>query len=519
MPLVVLTAEDAMAHTRGPASRWPRSAEQQAGRLSPLAQPQVTPSFRLDKNDLIFTIGSCFARNIEKQLAIEGFNVAATKFEPPADLGVRGDPGALLNRYVVHAIGNELRWGLGHGKPFRPKYYLRFGEQWYDPHMHPAILPGSLEAVQARRDAIGRYMRRAAEASVFVITLGLAEAWFDVHTGIYLNGVVPNLIRKRQPERFQFHILDYEQVLAQLRAIHRLIKAYGRADAKTIITVSPVALNTTFGGGDALVANSYSKAVQRAAVEAFVTSHADVDYFPSYESVMLSDRARVWREDQAHPSDEIVRLNVLRMIEAYTAGPAQAANAAKGRHELAIEAFGLTKHAKTAAAAGDADGARTQFLAARNLAPGEALIALAFGEFLLDVADFDAARVQFKAAARLGGGRYGAYYQLAKAFRGLHRFGDALGACRSALTFEPTRPGLLFLCADLLGRLKRYEEAVEFAERCAALEPEDERFRDLLRRLRAKLEAPKPIVPETLRTLRQRLSPARARRAPSKPAG
>src|SRR5206468_12443076 len=95
--------------------------------------------------------------------------------------------------------------------------------------------------------------------------------------------------------------------------------ARGHPDLRMLVTVSPVAMSTTFTGGEVLVANSYSKAVQRAAVEAFVRRHDNVDYFPSFESVMLSDRRQAWRDDQAHASDAIVRLNVLRMIEAYAA--------------------------------------------------------------------------------------------------------------------------------------------------------------------------------------------------------
>ena len=488
MPLIVLPAEEAIARTRSAVARWPRSVEQQAGRLSPLARPALSPSFTISRTDLIFTIGSCFARNIEKQLIIEGFEVAAACFDPPDEPGVRGDPASLLNRYVIHSIANELHWGMGDGPPFRREYLANVADRWFDPHMHPAIRPGALEAVEARRESLGRYMALAAQASIFIITLGLAEAWFDVENGLYLNGVIPDVIRKDQPDRFQFHVLDYTDILEQLEAIYRLIKTRGRPDAKLLLTVSPVALNTTFRGGDALIANTYSKSVQRAAVDAFVTTHADVDYFPSYESVVLSDRSRVWRDDQAHPSDEIVRLNVLRMIEAYACAPAPRADSAKDRHDQALDAFGLLSVAKTAAAAGDIKVASRAFRSARQAGPSEALIALEYGQFLLGEGAFDGARQQFKAAVRLGGARYGGHYQLAKAFRGLGRFEDALRSCEAALKYEPTRTGVLYLSADLLGRLGRYPEAVALAERCVSLEPATERFAALLKRLRERAQ-------------------------------
>jgi len=42
-----------------------------------------------------------------------------------------------------------------------------------------------------------------------------------------------------------------------------------------------------------------------------------VDYFPSYESVTLSDRSLAWRDDLIHVKPEIVATNVGRMAAAY----------------------------------------------------------------------------------------------------------------------------------------------------------------------------------------------------------
>ena len=77
MPLLVVPASDAFKRVRHKDSRWPRTAEAQAERLMPLAQPKFWPSFHINRSELIFTIGSCFARNIEKQLITEGYRVAA----------------------------------------------------------------------------------------------------------------------------------------------------------------------------------------------------------------------------------------------------------------------------------------------------------------------------------------------------------------------------------------------------------------------------------------------------------
>jgi hypothetical protein len=74
-----------------------------------------------------------------------------------------------------------------------------------------------------------------------------------------------------------------------------------------LVTVSPVPLLITFRDMDVLVANAYSKSVQRAALDEFVLGKEGVDYFPSYEFVTLSNPAAAWsRGDYRHVSSDVV---------------------------------------------------------------------------------------------------------------------------------------------------------------------------------------------------------------------
>ncbi len=482
MPLLVLSAAEAFKQIRRTYSRWPRTPESQAERLMPLAQPGFWPSFTIDKREPIFTVGSCFARNIEKQLIHEGYNVAARDWRPPEDTGFRADPDALLNRYVIWSIANELKWGFGHGKPFKRKALLHVGkDRWFDPHLHPLVSPGPLEAVETRRAAINAYMRMAAEARVIIMTLGLAEAWFDTLTGYYLNGVLPTRVREIYGDRFQFHLLDYDQIVQGLNFIHQLLTRYGRPDFKMLVTVSPVAMNTTFTGGEVLVANTYSKAVQRAAVEAFVRSHDNVDYFPSYESVILSDRRRAWRDDQAHASDEIVRLNVLRMIEAYADRDGAETSDQASR---ATQAFALVQAAREAAGLDAPDETIAAYRAAVAIAPEEGLILLEFGRFLHEQKAFDEAAEVVLAATGKGAGRYGGFYNLAQIYSAAKRYDDAWTALAKAREFQPTRLGVLDLSANVARRLGRLDEALAFAEKHLAMEPASETSKARLEALR-----------------------------------
>ncbi|WP_203531257.1 GSCFA domain-containing protein [Pseudoroseicyclus tamaricis] len=94
-----------------------------------------------------------------------------------------------------------------------------------------------------------------------------------------------------------------------------------------MLTVSPVPMVRSFTGQDVLEANSYSKSLLRVAAEMARERLAFVDYFPSYESVTLTDRSRAYGPDRIHPTAEIVELNVGRMLAAYRQGPADCAAA------------------------------------------------------------------------------------------------------------------------------------------------------------------------------------------------
>ena len=72
-------------------------------------------------------------------------------------------------------------WVLG-----RTIHNLRNGK-FADLHLSPGLRPDTWEKALARRNAIAEAYRAAAECSVVIVTLGLAELWFDTQTGFYIN--------------------------------------------------------------------------------------------------------------------------------------------------------------------------------------------------------------------------------------------------------------------------------------------------------------------------------------------
>ena len=437
------------------------------GRLSPVARPTLEPSFRIGKQDLIFTVGSCFARNIEKQLIIEGYGVAVSRFRPPSEPGAETDRDLMLNRYVPQSIANELAWAFG-DRPFPEASYYQELEGWRDLQLHLGAPAAPIETVKERRAALAEYMRLAAEAGVFIMTVGLAEAWFDLATGLYLNAAPPARARKLFPDRFQFHLLGHEEILAGLEQIHDLLSRYGRSDLRILVTVSPVALSTTFTGRDVLVANSYMKSALRTAVEAFAMGRENIDYLPSYESIVLSDRRRAWREDQAHVADEMVRVNVLRMLASY------AEEAAGPDAELAVlEAYGLLHEGQEAAKWKRGNRALELHRAAAASAPTDPMVLLEVGRFLIGAKRWTEALPIVRASLDAGSADYGGWYCLAKIHYRRREFRQASSALAEARGFEPTSTPALRLSFEAALKLGRKSDAILFADEYCRREPHD----------------------------------------------
>src|SRR4051812_18731547 len=113
-----IRAADAFATLQNnPYRTWPRR-DGSPNRAEPIAKPWFKPTFRLRSDDHVFTIGSCFARNIEETLAKRGFRLPAlAALERDERFKAMGP--SVLNSYSVASIANELTWGLDPKTPFR----------------------------------------------------------------------------------------------------------------------------------------------------------------------------------------------------------------------------------------------------------------------------------------------------------------------------------------------------------------------------------------------------------------
>ncbi|MBA4791429.1 MAG: GSCFA domain-containing protein [Rhizobiales bacterium] len=484
MPLLNLSYSEASKNQQRPDASWPRDEGAQSQRLAPFCRPQLRPSFSIGKDDLVFTIGSCFARNIEQHLVIEGFNVAVSQFEGLcAAEGVKVKS-STLNKFVVQSILNELRWALVPGSEFPWDSLVEVREGRYlDMQLAAGLMPAPKETMLGMRRAVLNYMKLIKDAKVIIITLGLAEAWFDTEYGIYMNSMPLKATADRYGDRFKFHLLEYNEILSSLREIISVLEEHGHPDFRILLTVSPVALGSTMTLNDAFVANTYSKAVQRAAVEQFCLENPRVDYLPTYESITLSERNVAWAEDGAHVSDDAVRLNVIRMQQAYLDGGLSGAKddeIANASHGALSEAYKLTQIADRRAKAGQAVIAEALYSEAAALAPNDVLILVRWGSFLFAQERFEEAEKVLQRSLDLGGRKYKVAFTLARCLVRLRDLQRAVDVLRMAAEDEPDRGSVHFLLGKTLTRVGAKSEAKTSLERALELQPKDENIAKLL---------------------------------------
>jgi tetratricopeptide (TPR) repeat protein len=217
-----------------------------------------------------------------------------------------------------------------------------------------------------------------------------------------------------------------------------------------LVTVSPVPFKATFSGEDVIVANAYSKAVQRAACQVFAERCAGVDYFPSYELVTMSPRESAYESDNLHVTAGMVRHVMNEVLAAYAPEIATAPVKAEiAESRLGRPLGGHFDHL-----------ARAKHLNANQQHAEAALVCeelLATYGAVLSPSDLSAARSVYSAALR-GLGRWAevatqlelaaaqdprggeVFYKLGQTREQLGLFAEAAMAYRQAMKLDSARP-------------------------------------------------------------------------------
>jgi len=176
----------------------------------------------------------------------------------------------------------------------------------------------SRERALERRAQINKlYCAGLNDASVVIITLGLVEAGYDSEDEVYLNEAPPHKLIKSTGDRFEFHQLGVSESASMISQLLEALLV--NRERNVILTVSPVPLQVTFAGGDALIRNSYSKSVLRVVAEMMSQKFGAVDYYPSFE-IIVTAGLRSFGEDNVHVRPKVVSDVVNHMVGLYTDG-------------------------------------------------------------------------------------------------------------------------------------------------------------------------------------------------------
>ncbi|MEX5728233.1 hypothetical protein Ga0609869_001586 [Rhodovulum iodosum] len=248
----------------------------------------------IGRQTYIAAFGSCFAAEVTKFLAREGYNVFGRNLRLDAHI-VRSGEG-IVN---TAALRQQFEWALeGAGAA---------SGQWHDK------TGAELEVSQSVREETRRIFE---ETEVFILTLGLSEIWYDKQTGEPFWKAIPK--DDFDSTRHGFRVLTVAENLENLQRVRALIRAH-RPGAAIVLTLSPVPLAATFRPVSCITANAVSKASLRMAIDELMRAHDDDErlfYFPSYEMItaFLPDP---YENDLRHPTRAAVAQVMRAFQKAY----------------------------------------------------------------------------------------------------------------------------------------------------------------------------------------------------------
>ena len=257
----------------------------------------------------IGSAGSCFALRIAHQLQAWNYNYVIEEDDLPPDVPLeqlsrtafRMAPARCGTLFNIPSMRQMVERGFGVWEP--EKLLVRDGGRFLDPFRsikaNYTDEAGYLADFARHTEAIRRALLKC---DVFILTLGLTEAWRFAHSGDFTS-IAPH---KVEPSLVRAHELTVAENVAELERLLAVYKRF-KPNIKLIISVSPVPLAKTFSVRQHVVAaNALSKATLRVAADEFCRAHPDeAFYFPSYEVVMYGTD-EPWESDMRHVSGKAV---------------------------------------------------------------------------------------------------------------------------------------------------------------------------------------------------------------------
>jgi hypothetical protein len=319
-----------------------------------LLKPYICPKFKFTKPLKIFTIGSCFARNIEIFLKKDeniylptlDFSVPYEEW-PHKEISLRfrraNDP---LCEYTPGCIRQRILNTVGEFD-FDNETIIEENGKFFDLLLLNGVNGTSYERCIERRQEISNIYKHLLDSDLLLITLGYIESWAlkDGNNLVFLNRFPGYNELLRRKDRYFFIRLGLDDSVAYLEEALINLKKLNRK-LKILLTVSPVPISATFmPNSDCIISNNTSKSILILGAKYLSEKYPFIDYFPSYEIVM-SIGNYAFKEDLVHVKEEIISEVISYFIEFYFENDEDILHYLKLIQDKNIAIFGLGKSGK-----------------------------------------------------------------------------------------------------------------------------------------------------------------------------
>jgi len=197
-----------------------------------------------------FSMGSCFARHVAKNLLDAGYKCNHLEIAEHINT-------TFANKYFVEWLRE---------KDYESNVTKRFKE----------LLPEGWS-----RENLLLSLK---QCDVFILTLGVAPAFFDRETGEYILPKPSELNNRVLADKYEFKNTSVIENLENVRYLIDFVRVLS-PECSVVVTVSPIPLMASFNYKSCVVADCLSKSTMRIVAEELVqhSKYKDIYYWPSFE--------------------------------------------------------------------------------------------------------------------------------------------------------------------------------------------------------------------------------------------
>lgn len=232
---------------------------------------------KIEHDDMVLTLGSCFAENISGYFADARFNIMENPF------GVLYNPASIFNS--VKLVSDNKKFTEDDLIHDQDEYHSFYHHSDFSHHDADTVLAGINKGISSTRAFLKT-------CEWVIISYGTAYVFRHKKENV----IVSNC-HKISPKQFERYRLSVKDVINYTHQTIELLRGLNEK-VKVILTVSPVRHIR-----DGLTQNQLSKSTLHLAVDEMVRADEYCFYFPSYEIVMDDLRDyRFYDKDMVHPN-------------------------------------------------------------------------------------------------------------------------------------------------------------------------------------------------------------------------